>query len=227
MEKNEVKSTVRNLKIMMDYIPKKNVNYTFKSIEGYQLGQMNSTGHYSGLIGYLQRSEVDLIYHPVIISITEPPGVFTSPIYETGTKILSMVKYPRTYEKDITTSFVSFDVSLMLLFIVIFFSLTFIQPLFLSQRFTFSESAFVLYRILFKEGDLRPGQIKSPILFLAIFLYYFLVMAILEQNNNSHLVVSDQVHYYDNLDDIFRLKQMTPHLLRNNYVTGRLLVMTY
>ena len=78
----------------------------------------------------------------------------------------------------------------------------------------------MLYKILFKEGNLRPGQIKSLFLYLTIFLYCFLVSAILEQNNNSHLVVSDQVSYFDNLDDIFRLKQVTPHLLKNNYVTG-------
>ena len=61
VENNQVKTSVRNLQVLMDYIPKRNVNYTFKSIEGYQLGQMNSSGHYSGLIGYLQRFEADLV----------------------------------------------------------------------------------------------------------------------------------------------------------------------
>lgn len=130
-----------------------------------------------------------------------------------------MVKYPKTIAKDITSSFISFDTSLMALFVVIFFLLIFIQPIFLWHKATFSESAFVLYRIMFKEADLKPRQIKSFALYSVLFLYCFLVTAILEQNNNSHLVVSDQVHYYDNLDDIFKLKQVTPHLLKNNYVT--------
>lgn len=205
MENNEVKSTVRNLKVMMNYIPK-NFNYTFKSIDGYHLGQMNSSGSYSGLIGYLQRNEADLVYHPVVISITDPPGHFTAPIYETGTRILSIVKYPRTIEKDITSSFIGFDANLMALFVIIFFSLILIQPVFLSQRTTLSESAFFLYKVMFRGGDLRPEQTKSLALFLAIFLYYFLVSAIINSSLRLDLVVSDQVAYYDNLDDIFSRK---------------------
>lgn len=219
MEKNEVRSSVSNLKVMMNYIPK-NFNYTFKSIEGYHLGQMNSSGAYSGLIGYLQRGEADLVYHPVVISITDPPGDFTSPIYETGTRILSIVKYPRTIEKDITSSFVGFDASLMALFVFIFFSLILIQPLFLWQRTTFGESAFVLYKVMSnKSVGMRPVQTKSLVLFVAIFLYYFLASAIINSSLRLDLVVSDQVAYYDNLDDIFRRKSVTPHLLKNNYVT--------
>lgn len=153
--------------------------------------------------------------------INDAPGYFTQPVFESGSKILSLVKYPQKTHTDLTRNFLTFEISLMILFVFINFVLILIQPFIIYNfKIDFLQSAFLLYKLIFRECNLKSNQIKLHPIFLIMVVYYFLIMSIIEQNNNSKLVVSEQVEYYENLNDIFRLKYVTPHFLKNNYVTG-------
>lgn len=45
---------------------------------------MNATGQYNGILGYLQRKEVDFVEYPIPYDISNPPGILTTIIVESG-----------------------------------------------------------------------------------------------------------------------------------------------
>ena len=47
----------------------------------------------AGMLGYLQRKEIDLIEYPIPYDISNPPGILTTILVESGTFILDLLVF--------------------------------------------------------------------------------------------------------------------------------------
>lgn len=155
------------------------------------------------------------------MDIFAPFARFTTPVFESGSKILSIVEYPKQKARDLTQSFRVFDIESIILFFIVHFILIFVQPLMLNKKkITFCESNFLLSKFILKQINFRRQEIKSNLIFPILSFYFLMIIAIVEQNNNTNLIVCESVDYHDDIDEIYQRKEIIPHLIKNHYVTG-------
>ena len=158
--------------------------------------------------------------YPIPISISNPPGILTTILVESGTNFLSIINFPKKRANDITKAFTSLDVYSLAL-TLIFFVILVLQFSFLFDRLRIADSAIFFYRILVKEHHIESSVSKKPkyrfVLSFAL-IYHFLLTIMIETTIGTNLVVLEPPTLIDSIDDMYRSNRV-PIFIENHYAT--------
>ena len=62
VEKNKLVSKLPKMDLISNLFT---TNTKLIESSGYNIGELNETGHWNGLLGYIQRGEADSCFHPI------------------------------------------------------------------------------------------------------------------------------------------------------------------
>ena len=71
VQENKIISSFPKVDLVTNLFPK---STRLIGVDGYFLGQINESGHWSGLLGRLERFEAESCFHPIPLDIKNPPG---------------------------------------------------------------------------------------------------------------------------------------------------------
>lgn len=159
--------------------------------------------------GLLKESQIklalsDFLEYPVPISLSNPPGILTTTLVESGTNFLSIINFPKKRTSDITTAFTSLDLYSLVL-ALIFFVVLVLQFSFLIGQLRVVESATFIFRILVKEHhQASTSRMKYRFILTFTLVYHFLLTILIETTIGTNLVVLEQPKLIDSIDDMYR-----------------------
>uniref|UniRef100_A0AAN0LJ52 Ligated ion channel binding I - glutamate n=1 Tax=Polyphagotarsonemus latus TaxID=1204166 RepID=A0AAN0LJ52_9ACAR len=183
----------------------------------YVLGVKNKTGHYNGMIGSLERDDVDMVFYPLPIEISDPPGIFTPVFYETSSYILTLTSFPSKKYLDISSSLLNFDFTIILSFIFSFIILSLFTAKVLKLFKNVFDALFTFFRLSFKQDSCFNQNNNFRAFLLLIIFYHFIIITLFENSVNSNLVVKARSDLINTVDDLFKKKSLFPFFLKDHF----------
>lgn len=126
------------------------------------------------------------MFHPVPLGMeTKGQFQYTIALYESGFGTLSLVPYPPHYTSDLTNCFFDFSTLAILIFLAFYLLIILILTYLFAVKL--QESALIIYRIMFKEHNLKLSVFPKHRWFnrgflVAVLLYYLLLNILVESN---------------------------------------------
>lgn len=135
------------MNLISDLFPK---NTKLIESSGYNIGDRNETGHWGGLLGYIQRGEAESCFHPIPLDLKAVPGSFSKTLYDSGFGTTAFIRYPLRKETDLASSVFSFKADLVVYFMVTFLIVSLMMSKLFEKRLKVNDAFLVVYRIMFK-----------------------------------------------------------------------------
>uniref|UniRef100_A0AAN0LHB2 Ligated ion channel binding I - glutamate n=1 Tax=Polyphagotarsonemus latus TaxID=1204166 RepID=A0AAN0LHB2_9ACAR len=183
----------------------------------YRLGTKNETGHYNGMIGKLQNDEVDLIYYPLPIDMSDPPGFLTKVFFESSTYIMNLANIPLDKHKDLFNSLFNLNLEIIFLFLFFLIFLSVFTSQVLKLFFSFFEALFFLLCLTFKKSIAINYKFRA--FSYSMILYSFILMTIFESNVNSNLIIKVKTNIIDSIDDLYAKVDNLPIFFKDHFTT--------
>lgn len=102
---------------------------------------------------------------------------FSIALYSSGFGTLSLVRYPVQKTNDLTNCFFDFKLDVIFFFLIFYFLIALILAYDFSLKL--NESALLVYRIMFKEHNLKLKHLMYRQFLTSVLMYYFLLNIII------------------------------------------------
>lgn len=206
-------------------------NYTAVGVEYAETGYPDKNGSYNGIIGLVQRGEVDMVYMlNRMDSLPFEPARFTPPLFPADVTILSRRNESKPVQHELT-HFLAIDrllyfYSLFSLFFVLGLLYVFIEKSFAKKKL-FNPQYFLgeylkwvtrTFELLLDQEQFDPRTIAGMVLaYTACLFAFFAVFSILMSTVGADLVVHSSPPYINSLDDLLA-RNITPVILKKLYL---------